>query len=296
MKGAAAPAKTGFWGTLPRVALIRLIIFFLALTLADAAVFILPVEIAKRLPEAAREPVMLGGVIVLALVLLVIYTGLVRLIERRRARELALVTGISFAIGGAVFGFALFAAVFAVLCGLGGAQYNGFVGFAGIVPALIMGVVSAVGEEVIFRGAVFRILEDSLGTLGALVLSAALFGLLHAANHGATTVSTIAIALEAGALLALSYAATRSLWFPIGLHFGWNFTEGGIFGQAVSGSSFHGVLKTSLAGTDILTGGAFGPEASVVAVAVCVAAALVLAIVAVRAGRWKPISFRMLLD
>ena len=66
------------------------------------------------------------------------------------------------------------------------------------------------------------------------------------------------IVLEAGVLLGLAYAATRSLWLPIGLHFGWNFTEGGIFGASVSGRAYHGMFKFSLSGSDILTGGAFG--------------------------------------
>ena len=63
-------------------------------------------------------------------------------------------------------------------------------------------------------------------------MSFTFFGLIHAANKGATLESTLAIALEAGILLAASYILTRSLWLPIGLHFGWNFTEGGIFGAA----------------------------------------------------------------
>ena len=86
---------------------------------------------------------------------------------------------------------------------------------------------------------------------------------------------------------AAAYAATRSLWFPIGLHLGWNFTEGGIFGVAVSGGpAAKGMLSVSLAGPTLLTGGRFGPEASLVAIALCLAAAAVLLIVTVRNGGW----------
>jgi hypothetical protein len=87
-----------------------------------------------------------------------------------------------------------------------------------------------------------RLLEDRSGTTIALILSAAAFTFVHAGNHGATWVSTLSIALESDALMGLAYAATRTLWPPIGLHFGWNFTERAYLwrrglGRAVHGSS-----------------------------------------------------------
>jgi hypothetical protein len=115
-----------------------------------------------------------------------------------------------------------------------------------------------------------------------------LFGLLHAANPGATPVSTVAIALEAGALLGVAYSASGSLWLPIGLHSGWNFTEGGVFGTAVSGGQSHGLIESVLSGPTLVTGGTFGPEASVIAVAVCLAATAVAGVWTVRHGRWRP--------
>jgi membrane protease YdiL (CAAX protease family) len=134
------------------------------------------------------------------------------------------------------------------------------------------------------------------GTLVALVVSAAIFGLLHAANPGASLVSSASIALEAGVLLGLAYALTRSLWLPIGLHFGWNFTEGGIFGAAVSGGQSHGLVKAAVVGPDLLTGGAFGPEASVVAVVLSLVVSAAMGWLVVRRGHWKPLTFRLRLD
>jgi uncharacterized protein len=61
-------------------------------------------------------------------------------------------------------------------------------------------------------------------------------------------VSTIAIALEVGVLLAATYVVNRNLWLPIGLHFGWNFTEGGVFGAIICGKAFHGSFKFPLSG------------------------------------------------
>ena len=137
------------------------------------------------------------------------------------------------------------------------------------------------------RGVVFRRLEQGLGTTIALVISAVLFGLMHAGNRGATWISTLAIVLESGVLLGLAYTATRSLWLPIGLHFGWNFTEGGIFGAAVSGGQNTGLIVAPLSGSPLITGGAFGPEASLAALIVSLCASTALACYVVREGAWR---------
>ena len=144
-----------------------------------------------------------------------------------------------------------------------------------------------------FRGVLFRRLEAALGTSVALLISASVFGLLHAGNAGASWTSTLAIALESGVLLGILYAATRSLWLPIGLHLGWNFTEGGVFGAAVSGGQYQGIFPATLSGPDWLTGGAFGPEASVAALIVSLCASTVLAWYAVRGGMWRRAGSRM---
>jgi hypothetical protein len=108
-----------------------------------------------------------------------------------------------------------------------------------------------------------------------LIFTAGLFGLAHTLNPGATIGSSVAIALEAGVLLGAAYAATQRLWVPIGLHAGWNFAEGSLFGMTLSGNNMGvGLLRGSLSGPLILTGGEFGPEASIVAVLVCLVAAL----------------------
>ena len=86
-------------------------------------------------------------------------------------------------------------------------------------------------------------------------------------------------------LLAAAYMYTRSLWFVMGLHFAWNFTEGGIFSTSVSGGRAEGMIGVQFTGSDALTGGAFGPEASLPAVLVCLAAGVAFIILSVRADR-----------
>ncbi|MGA7356575.1 MAG: CPBP family intramembrane glutamic endopeptidase [Candidatus Cybelea sp.] len=100
-------------------------------------------------------------------------------------------------------------------------------------------------EELLFRGVLFRLIEEWAGTCIALALSALAFGAAHAFNPGATWVSTLAIALEAGVLLGSAFVVTRNLWFPIGVHFAWNFLEGPICGTQVSGHVFLASLVTA---------------------------------------------------
>ena len=123
-----------------------------------------------------------------------------------------------------------------------------------------------------------------MGSWLALIVSAALFGLIHLLNPNATAVAAIAIALEAGVLLAAAYMFTRRLWLAIGMHFAWNFTQGGIFGVDVSGHEAKGLFQARLVGPELLSGGKFGAETSILAVTVCLGAGIVLIVMAVRKG------------
>jgi membrane protease YdiL (CAAX protease family) len=268
--------------------LLRLAVLFAALMAVDLACQIGPSLL--HLPLLPK-----GGVFAFtqplgtALAMFIAYRVLIRWTEHRPATELALPDApANFALG-AGLGFALFASVFVILAILGTAQIAGYAGLTYVAPEAAAALAAAIGEEVILRGTVFRLLEESFGTLVALCASALIFGLLHVANPGASLASTAAIALEAGVLLAAAYAASRTLWLPIGLHFGWNFTEGGIFGGAVSGGAGHGAIVSRFTGDPLLSGGVFGPEASVVAVGAALAVALVFVGIAIARGRWEPV-------
>jgi CAAX protease family protein len=264
---------------------VRLPLFFAALLLADIGAQLGRMWTLRHAPPADADRAVLGAALLLAAALAGLYAWLVRTLEHRAVRELS-PRPIQAACGIAL-GLGLFASVFGLLHLIGVARWQGLSARADVVPMLAAAIVAAVGEELAFRGALFRLLEERLGTGAALAASAAVFGLLHALNPGATILSTTAIALEAGVLLGAAYALTRNLWLPIGLHLGWNFTEGGIFGVAVSGGSAGtGIFSVSLSGPTLLTGGKFGPEASLVAVAVCLAAAIVLLVLTARKGHW----------
>jgi membrane protease YdiL (CAAX protease family) len=224
-----------------------------------------------------------GVATVLVLGICGVYSAYVHLVEQRSVVELDRRGAVGGFALGLFIGAGLFSATALILWLLGVWQINGVNSGTALLHTLAGALVAAFTEEILIRGVFFRIVEESLGSWLALALSAVIFGLLHGINPGATIISTIAIALEAGVLLAAAYMYARRLWLVIGLHFAWNFTEGGIFGASVSGGGgAHGLLRSELHGPDILTGGSFGPEASVVAVLVCLAAGVVFLVLARR--------------
>ena len=185
-------------------------------------------------------------------------------------------------LGGLLVGAILFSIVVAVLA-LAHCYTASFQSWNALLPGLAFFLIGALVEELLFRGVLFRLIEKMTGTWIALALSAILFGAIHIANPHATIFSSLAIALEAGVLLGLAYVLTRSLWFAIGIHWGWNLFEGPIFGTQVSGGQFTATMfHAKVSGPTWLTGGSFGPEAGVVALIVCLAAAAIVGRLALR--------------
>lgn len=139
--------------------------------------------------------------------------------------------------------------------------------------SVVIFVVGAFGEELLFRGYLFQTMIEGTGKIIAVVVFACFFGLAHLSNPNVTFFSLVNVAL-AGAWLSLAYFKTRTLWFPIALHFSWNFFQNHIFSFPVSGIQFEkyqlGVLTQS--GPVWLTGGAFGPEGGALATIMLVAA------------------------
>jgi len=131
---------------------------------------------------------------------------------------------------------------------------------------LVLFFFGAIFEETAVRGLIFQTLEEWLGSWIAIGISALFFGFAHALNPGANVVSSLAIAVEAGGLLAAAFVLTRNLWFPIGIHWAWNFFQGPVFGLPVSGMVWPSLLEASVNGPTLWTGGTFGPEAGIPAV------------------------------
>lgn len=217
------------------------------------------------------------------------YAWVVRRTERRAPVEVAL-AGAGGSVGrGVAIGLAMFGVVIAVIALAGGYRVAGVGSVAVALGLLGLVVAGATAEEVLVRGVLFRVVEERAGTWGAMAVTAVLFGAMHLPNPGATLWGATAIAIEAGLMLAAAYAATRTLWLPIGLHVGWNFAAAGVFGTEVSGSGMaQGLLRGVTSGPTALSGGEFGPEASVVAVLAGIVLTVVFLRLAHRRGRLVP--------
>ena len=153
---------------------------------------------------------------------------------------------------------------------------------------LVAGVGAGVGEEIVARGVLFRMLEEGLGSGWALAVSALVFGGAHAFNPGATRWSSAVIAIEADLMLGLLYHVTRSPWACIGLHAAWNIMQGTVYCIPLSGLPVRGWLISQRRGPHWLSGGAFVAEASVVALLLCATFTLALLRVARRRGSLVP--------
>jgi len=224
---------------------------------------------------------------------LIAYLALVRGVERRPVAELSLRRLPAQGGLGLLIGIALMSITVAALWLLGSYHVLRTDPAADWVPAvLVVGLGAGLGEEILSRGVLFRIVEEGLGTWWALAISALFFGAAHLGNPGATAWSSAAIAIEAGILLGLLYHVTRSLWICVGMHLAWNVMQGTVFGIAVSGLPTHGFLVASLTGPAWLSGDGFGAEASVVALLVCSSLSALLLAIALRRGSIVPPSWK----
>ncbi|WP_276379080.1 CPBP family intramembrane glutamic endopeptidase [Flavobacterium sp. H4147] len=144
-----------------------------------------------------------------------------------------------------------------------------------LIPFTIMFTVAII-EEILVRGIIFRIVEEKLGSYISLTISSVLFGILHLANPHGTLISGICITM-AGFMLGAAFIYSRNLWFPIALHFAWNFTQSGIYGAITSGNEkTNSLLEAKIKGPEFITGGEFGPEGSIQAIVFCALGTILL--------------------
>jgi membrane protease YdiL (CAAX protease family) len=204
------------------------------------------------------------------------------------------------------FGFTMNNAAIDVLLGIGGATLLSVLTVGGMYALRVYEPIkttsgqdlflaaatlffAAATEELIFRAYAFNIMEKHWGTIAAVIVSSVGFGFAHMLNAagGASLIEKVQfctfLSLEAGVSLAACYVFTRSLWMPIAAHWVWNFLEGPIFGTHVSGADFgQSWIDARIAGPDLLSGGKFGPEGSVVCLVVGTVGGVILLYLAAR--------------
>lgn len=273
------------------------LIRFAAYLVASLATIVLATIATRLLVPPAPSPwhdlVWLKNVL-LPITLFGIYAGLVRVMERRRAREIDPGKGLATFIIGLFVGSALIGATVLILFNLGMVKISHGTGLDGLGRALIVPIVTAMGEELLFRVILFGILEEITGSLAAVAISASVFGLAHLANPGATPFAICALSVEAGVMLALAYMLTRNVWIAVGIHAGWNFTQGFVFGAQDSGvRDPNSYLQTTISGPEFVSGGAFGLEGSVVTLGLSVIVSAFLFVLIVRKRQWLSPRFRL---
>ncbi len=146
---------------------------------------------------------------------------------------------------------------------------------ADLFMGLVLMVVIAFTEEMVFRGYILNNLMESMNKWVALAISAGLFTFAHGSNPGISFIAVINLLL-AGLLLGINFIYTRNIWFAICFHFSWNFLQGPVLGYEVSGLPLQSVLQPSLHGPWWITGGSFGLEGSFVATGLLLFALLLL--------------------
>ncbi|WP_049756630.1 CPBP family intramembrane glutamic endopeptidase [Chloroherpeton thalassium] len=252
---------------------IALSLIFVSITAVEI-IFSFLIEASKMHKESLQVLDVLTCVVVAHFA----YVAFVKFVEHRKVNELAAGYFLSEVGQGIGVGTLLMSSSIFILWLLDVYQVHGLHSFDALVASSHFRTTVFAGyiEELLFRAIVFRISEEKLGTWIALALQAILFGFLHAANPGASWFSSLAISLEAGLLLGAAYVLTRRLWLAIGIHAAWNYTQGAIFGIAVSGYNVPGLLDAELTGNKWLSGGAFGAETSLVTLLVCTTAGFIM--------------------
>ncbi len=251
----------------------RILLFSLLLWVFASILYALLSAVVAPLAGDAR-----AGMVVQVLVMLIasILAGWVMLaaVDRRPIGALGFAadpaagrdSAVGFAAGGAMLALAVLLLTVASMARWVADTGSGGEYVAALALSLAFFAVAAAAEEAAFRGYAFQALVQGIGAWPAILLTSGLFALLHAGNPSVTPVALANIFL-AGVMLALAYLKTRSLWFATAVHLGWNWTMQSLLGFPVSGlNEFDTPLyDVRELGPDVLTGGAFGPEAGLAA-------------------------------
>ena len=257
--------RTG-WRLLAHLALLVVLYF-------AVAIFLAPLQAIFSLDESFTALFLFNTIIALIALTASIFlarrrvdkrsfTSLGLIWNRRAARDLLVGIGITGLI---------MSLVYAAEAVLGWQRFEAFA-WKNDAPGAIIGnlllylvIYIAVGwqEELLFRGYWLQNLAEGLGTGWGVLISSWVFALLHGFNPNSSP-AAVFLLIASGLFLACGYLRTRQLWLPIGLHIGWNYFEGPVFGFAVSGTSPFRLISLTPTGPELLTGGAFGPEAGLI--------------------------------
>ncbi len=281
-----------FWGRVLQFPILRIFI---------AALFMLPYllfhnrvigDLLASYAGPHRSLLLCADILVTLGIMLWLYRLYARWIEKREAHEISLKNSLPELGAGYLISFFLVGGMVLLLVVLGYYSIIETGTLRVVFDSLFRFGIGAFLQVLFFRLILFRLGEELLGTWLAWVGTAAVFGIAHAGNENATLWTTTALILG-DILLISAFIYTRRLWLVWGMHAGWNFFQDGIFGMSNSGiSSFESWITPNIDGPAWITGGAFGIEASVIALAASVSVGLIILNRAVKRGQivrplWK---------
>ena len=289
MIGSAGVLAPGRW-RLPRalgwlvVLCVAIVVVFNAISRATLLLigWAADLQVASTSAEPASYKLVAG--IAGSIALLATYWFAVRLAERRTVPELDLRRGPFDLLLGIGVGAGLMTAIVGALWIFGWVVIEPRV-VDRVALALRDSIRSGVLEEVVLRLVIFRILWRAVGIWPALAGAALLFGALHLFNPDSSLFAAACLIAGEGIGIGL-YLITGRIWAPIGMHAAWNFTQGWIFGAVVSGTTEIAggplILNPVKGVPDALSGGGFGPEASLAALILSVLASTAFLFIAWR--------------
>jgi len=168
---------------------------------------------------------------------------------------------------GILFGLFIMAFAFVFLSAIGEIVFLSYsLDFNQILLSIALFIGVSFFEEIIFRGYMLKNLLESFNPFVALLISSLFFSLIHASNPNVTSLGLCNIFL-AGIFLGVSYVFTKNLWFPIALHFSWNFFQA-MFGFKVSGLDSYSIIEFMIPDNNMINGGEFGFESSILSIIV----------------------------
>lgn len=234
---------------------------------------VLPVLSKYSVRGAPLSPVLRVYVESVSLLTLLLATWLMlRFIDHRPFRSLgfALRYALRDTVGGLTIGVGMMVACIAVLYAGNWAHpvANATFAASALGLAAIAMVANTITQEVMVRGYVQQTIQLRFGAVNGIIFSALFFLLLHLGAIRGAILPMVSL-FAAGILLGTAYVASGNLWLPIALHFGWNFLQGPVLGEKVSGQTLDaGSHLFEVAGPPIITGATFGIEGGLVAIVV----------------------------
>ena len=259
------------------------------------AVFIIAQQLSGKLLDLTTIDKdyrnLIRGIIASSFVIIA-YILFYRKYEKREVGEFSSKGLLKNIVLGLLIGTILQILTITVIYFLGNIQIISINPISSIITPFAVAFSVAVFEEVLLRGIVFRIAEEKLGSHISLFLSALIFGAVHLMNPDSSLISSLCIGIV-GYIFGAAYIYSRSLWLPIAIHFSWNFVQSGIFGAVTSGNEkTSSLFNTTISGSELITGGTFGPEGTIQATLFWLVVAIVFMIVITKQNKlikpfWK---------